>query len=126
MNGVDHRALSQKSCNARRQCGHTDAITKLKPPNEQRFCARREGTGLLVSHMDRRDFIAIDGANDAVERAADDPAAPLYAAHPWRRGQYIGRPLTHRGYSPAARPCPCTVELPRASSRSSLGRFTIS
>ena len=66
------------------------------------FGAGREGTGLLVPHMDPVDLAAVDGVRDPVQRVADDAVAPLYASCLQRLDQQIPYSFTHSGASPVA------------------------
>ena len=64
-------------------------------PGELPFRARREGTGLLMAHMDPLDLALMDGVGDAVKRVADDPVAPLYAGGLQCFDYYVGYAFTH-------------------------------
>jgi hypothetical protein len=82
-----------ETAGAARTCAGGEAAGKLS------FGARRERSGLLVTHMDPLDCAAVDGVSDLVQRVAHDPVAPLYARRSQRFNQNIGHSLGHCGTS---------------------------
>ena len=79
--------------------GATGTGTGHKLSSELPFRARREGTSLLMAHMDPLDLALMDGVGDAVKRVADDPVAPLYAGCLQCFDQYIRHSFAHNGTS---------------------------
>ena len=60
--------------------GPTRACAGGEAAGELSFGARREGSCLLVPHVDPLDPAAVDGMSDLVQGVADDPVAPFYAS----------------------------------------------
>ena len=79
--------------------GATRACAGGEAAGELSFGARRERSGLLVTHMDPLDCAAVDSMSDLVQRIAHNPVAPLHTGSLQRFDQYVRYAFAHCGPS---------------------------